>query len=428
MEKLQVAFELKSKSKESDKYLKEILMSNGDMEDPELTPYNTSAPYYEHGDQDDLLEESLLQPIGDDDEGSDGSEFSPKGRRCGEYTCGFCRKTFKYQKAYKRHMNQHNNGDITGGGYKRRYQLKKKQIVAPVLPEQTQAPYDSRSPYGSPAHFASPARDSSPDFGAMITSRFLNGSNGAEVPIEQPNKRLRLLKQKSPSRSASREISPLVELTPVEPPSSRSRGRPRKQTMPGEAMNNDPAPLPGPSRSRGRPRKQTLKNIESDDDGDDETSFNEVDVDSMLKYDESTSQPGPSRERGRGRPRKYPRTEDNDDDDDDGGGSSLLASFSEVDVSSMLKSKNLNFTIDDAVSHSAPSTSHSRSRSSSVELVQEFDIFGAVVPFNRGPKAPPVKSGFGSGTTFGCVMRGCSKKFHLRANLKKHMREAHGQK
>lgn len=316
-----------------------------------------------------VIEKSLLQ-VEDDDEDEDDSDSSfqyQKGERLGHHVCGFCHKEFKYSKAYKRHVKEHNNGKITTGGYKRRNKPKYKKIATaePVAATTSeQAPYDSRSPYGSPPPFESSVRDSSPDFGTLVTSSFLNGSND-EVTIEPVRKRLRLNKEKS----ASREHSPLVEVTKPGPLSRPGRGRPRKEPI-VEKLDYDDNSIPQPTTSS----------------------------------------------RGRGRPRKNPLPDEADEV------ISPLADFSEVDVSTVLKSKS-NILFDDSISQSAASTN--RSRSSSVELIQEFDIFGSVLP-DDGNLNNRSKTGFGSGNTFGCNVSGCDKKFHLKANLKKHLREVHG--
>lgn len=390
LEKLHVAYELKNKGKESDKYLKEILLNQTDDaedEDSLITPYNPVAYYHQPDEPDELLEE-LQHPEYDDDGGhSDVSDFNPRrGERHGEYVCKVCLKEFKYSKSYKRHVKQHNVGQITNGGHKRRYKLKKKKI-GPAFTKQ--APYDSRSPYESPAPYASPARESSPDFATMVTSgNFLSNDN-----VEPVKKRPRLY-QATAEKSLSRDPSPLLEVSAPTPSTSRSRGRPRKFPRPDEETLKEKA---SPVSSKTSP-----------------IGFSEVDVGGVMLR-ESNSHTGTSR--GRGRPRKNPKNNVEEDP-------SPFADFSEVDVSSMLKKKNLCMIEDDSISQSALSTMRSRSRSSSVELVQEFDIFGSVLPDDGGIR----KSGFGSGKTYGCTVGGCSQKFHLKANLKKHLRESHGHK
>lgn len=98
---------------------------------------------------------------------------------------------------------------------------------------------------------------------------------------------------------------------------------------------------------------------------------------------------------------------------------SLFDGFSEVDVNSVLKSKAFSFVGDDSQSYSAPT---SRSRSASVELVPEFDIFGGS---SIDILDSPVKKTSESEKAFSCDTRGCNMKFNLKANLKKHQRESH---
>jgi C2H2-type zinc finger len=373
LEKLQTAFEFKNKSKESEKYLNEILLSNTtevDTEEPEITPYNPAPAYFAPDDEDDLL-----QPV--DDRASNALEYSsdkkvkpkPRGQRCGDFRCSVCDKSFRYVKAFNTHVKQHKKGEISRGGFKRRYILKKKKLEPEIQTvayeeqgeegeedaEGEQAPYDSLSPYGSPAHYEPPAREDSPDFGMMMLNNFHNGANGS-AEQHPPVKKMRMRKQKLPSRSPSRSPSPEI-VTPAKRPSL--------------------AP--------------------------------------------STSSSGP---RGRGRPRKDQINKPEQPEVDEEPEASPFADFHEVDVSSMLKKSILDA---DSYSQSGPSTARSRSRSSSVELIDDFDIFGSVLPDNNriAPK-PATSGGFGSGTTFPCGISGCSHKFHLRANLKKHQREVHG--
>jgi uncharacterized C2H2 Zn-finger protein len=463
IDKLQIAFELKNKGIESEKYLNEILMSNCDeidAEEPEMIPYNPASYYDGVDDQDDLLEESYVQPDDDEqnvsndtarrrgektgdfacnicgktfrytksyknhlrthqaemankngaeeqpvimpfdddenDEESNESEFElpQKGEKTGEFDCQVCNKTFRYIKAYKNHLKQHKIGLITNGGHRRRNRSKQASTAGPSSPTK-QAPYDSRSPYESPAPYAlSPVqRDSSPDFGTMmVTSDFINGDSSP------PKKRQRLYKPAPLSRSPSRD-----------PPQEEDDDQLLLET---DDLTSSSRP------SRGRPRKTP--------------HIPKVD-ENIEKYKPSTSA-GP---KSRGRPRKFAREEtstsvsenkQNEEEEEEEEEQSVLADFQEVDLSRVLKSKS-SFSIwnDESESQSAPST-RSRSRSPSLEIVQEFDIFGSVLPDNGSTSNANKKptSSFGNGTTFPCTIGGCGKKFHLRANLKKHLRETHG--
>lgn len=321
-----------------------------------MTPYNPVPTYFNADDEDDLLE-----PVELDEEARRlDKEYNPKrGQRLGNFVCSFCDKSFRYIKAFNTHVKQHRKGEISPSGNKRRYILKKKKILPEVTyavekddepeeepeeEEEDQAPYDSISPYGSPARYDQPAREDSPDFGMLMLNNFHNGDNG----VQPAAKKLRMRKQKLPSRSPSREPTPeILKPLPAQPSTSGNS-----------------------SRGRGRPRK-----------------FPAVEMTPQKPKDE----PSP------------------------------FADFCEVDVSSMLKKRVLD---NDSFSQSAPSTTQSRSRSASVELIDDFDIFGSVLPDDSASKSAP-KAGFGSGTTFACDVRGCNKKFHLRANLKKHQREFH---
>lgn len=398
LDKLQIAFELKAKGQESDKYLKEILKSAEDQDVP-ITPYEPQQYYPDDHDNDNLLEpldvssdhNGTKRPKGsksgdfvcsdcgksfkyekpyknhlklhknglivceNEDQGafqesfdnepdvnnsdSDDSEFSPKKGKQRDYVCQICRQTFKYKKPFRKHMRRHN-------------QSTNKRPTKTRL--EYQPPYDTLSPYQSPTRFeSSPVRESSPDLNMMmVNSSFLNG--------HPSSKKQRTRKQDLSSKYFPRENSP--EFTTI--------------------SNTGEPPTIKPRRGRGRPRK--VARIEEEKEKEEDSEIDE-------------------------------------DDSDEDSVHPVLANFSEVDVTVMLKKKPISFT-DDPVSKSSPRTT-SRSRSASVEVVQEFDIFGSVVTDKVTPKI-----GFGSGNTFPCSFKGCSKKFHLKANLKKHQRETHGLK
>lgn len=369
-EKLKIAFELKTKSKESDNYLKEILLNQSsevDTEEPMMQAYVPETSSYYTGLEEQ--EESLLEPLNndnddDDDDYRDVSKPFRKGERSGAFECSVCNRSFRYVKPFKNHMKQHALAEQANLKKSQRNR-KPSARLAPAPAANKQAPYDSRSPYESPARFdaspaVSPARESSPDFGMMVTAHNLLAGEAAT------KKSLRTRKQRLPSRSPSHEPSPEI----IEQPSRKGRGRPKK--------------------------KSRL-----------EDEVQEID----------------------------------DDESESESAHSFIEGFKEVDLSSVLKSKTFGISADD--SQSAPSTTRSRSRSASLELIQEFDIFGGPPPSDNGQtKRPtmrpsmsnfesgkrPTMSSFGSGTTFPCDIRGCNKKFHLRANLKKHLRETHGRK
>lgn len=502
-----MAFELKVKSKESDKYLKDILQNQtaeAEEEEPVITSYNP-VPYYSPDAEDDSLLEPLdesLVGIGDikgdimkrkgeksgdficpvcdktfcyvksfnnhlkthnssqnkpqtptlqpkvisyvESDVSSGSEFEIK--RMGGFDCSYCEKSFKYVKPYKKHLKQHNVGALTKRGYTRR-----KITNAPTT--SNQAPYDSVSPYGSPAPFKpSTAREPSPDIGMfMINANLMQNEEAEEGP---PSKKIRIRKQKLPSRTPSLEPGPeIIENAPrsrekliknleiSRSPSAevsleagevtkRSRGRPRKikiSSFPSAEGSLEADEVT--QRSRGQPKKLKISRSPSAEGSleADEVTQRSSGRPKKLKTSRSPSVEGSLEadkvtQRSRGRPRKNPmETQDAELNETE----TMLEGFSEVDVSRMLKART-SILDDDSLSQSAPSTSRGRSRSVSVEVVQEFDIFGSVLLPEYDALASTVKSGFGSGTTFPCDARDCKKKFHLRANLKKHQREAHG--
>lgn len=424
-----MAFELKTKGVESDRYLQKILQSqNGEMDDDQLlTPYEPPAPPSHPENYDD--EDSLLQPV---DEGTtERKEDSFYSENSVGFTCVVCRKQFKYRKSFKNHMKTHRSMKVAN-------------------PSKNQAPYDSRSPYETPALYSVPKiKESSPDSVASAprgerTGEFtcnycsksfkylkayrnhrrthelpkINNKMTLMMDTQRPQRRhpqvkeeerdspdeedfesyqpqerdsspdlgefvtdnfLRLPDQHSPrkSRASNNNVMPVLSATPSPEPSI-------------EANSDDDEPQP--KRSRGRPKKpQAGPSVE-----------------------QKASNPETAPSRGRGRPKKHfnfsskstAPTYKKDDPHE------LLKGFREVDLSLVLKSKT-GFD-ERSVSNPASSTARSRSRSSSVEIVQEYDVFGE-------PKlSAPAR------TTFPCDQHGCTRKFHLRANLKKHRREDHG--
>lgn len=386
LEKLQVAHDLKTKSKESDKYLKEILMSSEDNPDEDddqlLTPYEpTTHPYYNH-DEDD----SLLQPVDEDDDDSKDSEFNltpRKGKRSGLNQCPICHKEFKYSKPFRKHVKEHNAGSITKKGLRRQYFPKIKAVDDRAFVQQ--APYDSKSPYESPAPYASPPRAESPDFGMMVTSSsFLNGSND---PVAT---RPRMRKQLLTTLSVEQDVNPEVKFFQPKP---RGRGRPRKIAVDSLERSKELTPESVPEPSKAENDNESYKS-----ESDEEVIIN--------------------RKRSRAKPQELTSEEEEEAE-------SLLEGFTEVDVSRMLKKTKSDVFNEESFSHSGPSSVRGRSRSASVELIDDTDIFGESGPSN-GEMVSLLKTTYGSGNTFGCTVAGCGKKFHLRANLKKHLRETHG--
>lgn len=431
MDKLRIAFELKTKSKESDKYLKQILQSSNPepMTMIPMIPMLQADNQSYYPDDDEEEEESLLEPINDD---TDETKRRSRGNRSGMFVCKICAKEFKYAKPFNNHMKQHKQNRLTKSGATRTYALKKK-----ILPPVAQPPYDSQSPYASPAYYkADSSRESSPDFGATLigASNFINSN-------EPPTKKTRR-KQILPSKSPSREPSPTYQVdttrsgrirTSVTRPSKietlkspnetlsaseseemeetkSSRGRPRKTQTDVEINLIAEISQETPVRSRGRPRKSVAteeKTVDGSENGADEMSH-----DSLLVEKKS-----------RGRPRKTPR-EDKTNDVIDETNDGFLEGFREVDVNLVLKANSLSFMADESASQSAHSSNRGRSRSSSVEVIPDYDIFGTAIA--DSPKKQPQKAS--SGLSFICDQIGCSSKFHLRANLMKHQREVHGKR
>lgn len=427
LEKLKVAHELKTKGIESDRYLQNILLSQAseiEIDDHLLTPFDPPPPPVGLSDTiDDDDEDSLLQPVDEGTEVIRLSETSRQGKNYKEYSCAVCRKTFKYRKPYMNHLLIHPEPS--------KAQNSKKQ-----------APYDSRSPYETPALYPVPdVKSDSPPFEEPMAPR---GLRKGEFPCRVCNKSFRY--QKALANHMKLHTSPLTPA--IKRKLKRKYGMRRPQGSDKEDSPDD----------------------EDDDDGGEEEEVEMEDnrqghesspdlsgfmADNFVNYDQQESNnhkapskspsPEPSVEqnsddeeetpvkrsrgrpskggpkvvrnlpkisRGRGRPRKQLHNPKPQDDEPPEDVALLLEGFTEVDLSKVLKAKD---TFDEnSFSNSAPSTSRSRSRSSSVEIVQDFDIFGS-------PRAlPPCR------VTFGCGHEGCERKFHLRANLKKHRREDHG--
>lgn len=328
-----------------------------------MTPYNPVSAYINPDDEDDLLEP--VEPFEEEARRLD-TEYNPKrGQRLGNFVCSFCDKSFRYIKAFNTHVKQHKKGEIPASGIKRRYILKKKKF----LPEVTSDVEKDDEPKKEPEEEEDQAPyDSISPYGSP--ARY-------DQPAREDSPDFGMLMINN-FHNGDNGIKP-----------SPKRLRLRKQKLPSQSPTHEPTPdivsalkptLEQPStsgnssRGRGRPRKQTAAEQEPEEPV-------------IVEYE-----PSP------------------------------FADFCEVDVSSMLKKSVLD---NDSFSQSAPSTNRSRSRSASVELIDDFDIFGSVLPDDSASKPARPKTGFGSGTTFACDIRGCSKKFHLRANLKKHQREFH---
>jgi pyruvate/2-oxoglutarate dehydrogenase complex dihydrolipoamide acyltransferase (E2) component len=320
LDKLQVVFEFKSKSQESEKYLKQIV-SHSIVQQPEPQHQviaEDDEPIIPYSYPDD--EESLLQPMDDDDNDdyedqqngnpSTSTQFAynrPRGKRMGEFQCKFCEKSFRYVKAFKNHMQFHKSqkskpqtGSKPLSYYKKRKLMEaaglvksppKATVPSSRFKREPQPAYDSISPYNSPApydHDSSSAhdqqRDLSPDFGALMlsTSQMIGDEMGVpaeEAPktsrtgrvLKRPNQDEELYKPNGGTRTRPSSIP--QKKTPVSTP---ARAPPKKSEEP-------PAKKPGPaSKTRSKP-SSAQKKSEEPEEGFTIEGFSEVDITKMLK-------------------------------------------------------------------------------------------------------------------------------------------------
>ncbi|CRK91176.1 CLUMA_CG004861, isoform A [Clunio marinus] len=479
LEKLQTAYEIKSKGKESEKYLKDILLNQ--IESQETLPTYSSTSRYDVSDG-----ESLLVQV-ESPKNGDVEKLLSRGLIRGYrslFSCTVCLKQFKYSKPFLNHMMLHNkNGNITPA--------KKTQ----------QSPYDSVSPYHSPALFDSNLLESSSvetsnytnDEGDELLSettgyvpirkgsgrrqKFLksllsdshqDGNSSSEfndtsIAVYENNEESELVKDKSENRvqrgrGRPRKIKPelldSLKCDPQEGKSSpdfgemvtadymndegdellrettghvslvRGRGRPPKYKNNSEGSSkHHVVNEESKKRGRGRPRKYEKSNQTRPTEhsipsgrGRPRTKFLDSDEEiSPIKKEESSSDTDSSDQSSfsKKKIRKARKIQDSDNSVENENAASILADFCEVDVNKVLEKKVPSFN---SVAASAQPT-RSRSRSSSVELIQEFDIFGSPISGDS--------SKTGSGNTFACTFKGCNRKFHLRANMNKHLREFH---
>jgi hypothetical protein len=319
LDKIQIVFEFKYKSTESDKYLKQIIKHSETQqgaEEQDITPY---SPALNHHFLDD--ESSLLQPLDEkndenDDDDDSSNEYSAngvqhykKGTRHGDFTCNLCAKTFKYVKPYKNHMKSHKSAVKQPSYYlKKKMQLhnanntpgtSKKVATKSTKYKnvESQAEYDSLSPYNSPAPFEEESvlqncRESSPDFdlGELLlnSSKHLfsdetdvgNGRTKNQLKRSSLNDQVSVSKR--PKRILPAEtnknnllitpdiISPDFSTSSTE---TKTRGRPRGKLI--EALKSvykqkKPGPL-----SKTRPRAEKKEEWMAE--------FSEVDINKMLK-------------------------------------------------------------------------------------------------------------------------------------------------
>lgn len=307
LDKLQFVHEFKSKSQESDRYLKQIITHSTinqapltiiEEDEPIITPYSS------YPDDDD----SLLQPLDDYDEdyvqnGSGSTKalkLARRGTRSGEFECKMCSKSFRYSKAYNKHMKMHKATRSPVNYYQRKkLMLATEKNKAPPKPTSTaassrkesQPAYDTTSPYQSPAPYEidspehSQQRDSSPDFGALMlsTSQLIRDDD-----LEQEEKEI-------PKTSRTGRIlkRPAMDTDLYKPNGGQKRNRPSiplKKTQIAEAPAKPPPkkeeiPLrkPGPLSSKTRSKPVEQKQDEDNEEGFTIEGFSEVDISKMLK-------------------------------------------------------------------------------------------------------------------------------------------------
>lgn len=123
LEKIQTAYELKTKCVESDKYLSSILGSTvSHQELPEILidePFMPSIevlPYYEESmantgendSSDDYSNATYLMKELISGHSKTNKRVLPRNLKSGKSsTCNICQKVFKYSKSYNRHMERH---------------------------------------------------------------------------------------------------------------------------------------------------------------------------------------------------------------------------------------------------------------------------------------------------------------------------------
>jgi hypothetical protein len=294
LELLKIVFEFKSKSQESDRYLKQIISHSTAREAPLIPATITNEVFEGTNPEDDLLE--MIDDVEDDD-------FSTKkGHRSGDYECTICNKFFKYIKPFKNHMKTHNAKAIINKTKEKLSYYKRKKLrdalenslikkITPVprkiakkssslkyadsSPEpEPQAEYDSISPYqNSPAYEDESVlpRDNCDDmdFGALMlsTSQMI----GKEVEKDNPEPR-----KSRTGRILKRSI---IEADDDDVEISKSNGQKRHKPQTSSASSKASTRKPGPlsSKTRSKPAKQS-ESEEITIEG-----FSEVDISKMLK-------------------------------------------------------------------------------------------------------------------------------------------------
>lgn len=371
-----MAYDFKKKSKESEKYLKEILKStiegsnaNMDLEEDNLlvefngvTPYTPVAP----------------PPVPQEDPNHSDSGYVPKGQKCGQFKCKICSKRFKYIKPFTNHLMTHPQLQISqkpARGRPPKHKQAKPQIQFSTKPGRGRPPKQ--------------IRETSPDFSTEVANKLLSDekSNDGESSRSRSRKQQWIkIHKKTPTtdtQSKARSSSPET-LSNETPAKVLSRSLKEKWGKKANSETND-----NPSK---KARKRSPSPVSLDE---------ESEEDNPIESDAADSDEGPDLS------------------------SALLEGFSEVDVNSVLKSKTFSFLDDDSsTSQSTPlrKRKRNRSRSSSVEVIPEFDIFGSPKAANPLATSQPVIQTVGG---FICDQRNCKLKFHLKANLIKHQRLVH---
>lgn len=408
---MKLAYEFKTKSKETEKYLKEILFSQSEMvdsvferdpqansndevddsEDFSVTPYNppaTLANFNRHYDaEDSLLEEQSY---------NEQSNGSVRSRGCEIHTCHICAKVFKYVKPFRNHLRQQHG-----------------------LSSDQSSPQQQNDMAAD-----EPSEDSSDDFPPPV-----KGRNSGEFSCKVCKKEFKYIK---PLKSHMK----LHHTGSVTKSGNKKRSLAKSTFVPASIEKQPPYD----SRSPYRDEIQFPQDSPHPSTRDSSPDFASTILNSSLNDVLSVQEPSPKRLRLRKQklpsrsptPEKQPapavlkkgrkQAEKKDAPEQL---PSLFDGFSEVDVNSVLKSKAFSFLGEDSQSCSAPSTS--RSRSASVELVPEFDIFGSssVDVLHNSPLKTVSVDKQKPGKTFSCDIRGCDLKFHLKANLRRHQQEVH---
>jgi C2H2-type zinc finger len=413
--------------------LQSILQSqNAEIEDEQLlTPYDPPAPPDISDDED-----SLLQPVDDNEVMSIQQKNPGRGLPDG-YICKICFRPFKYKKSFRNHMKIH--------PIPQRSLLKPR----PAPSSKQQAPYDSRSPYEIPALYSVPkVRDSSESKDSTDSQAIPTiGERHGDFVCNYCLKSFKYFKAYDKHQKLHLKATPgirkkLMRAIRRRPKFMDTGASPEQPESPDQdEIMSDDEPIYDRDSSPDLGEFVTENFLNCDDPPEEKpraSSYNKLpykprspkrkrqrgrpkNPQGQVKIEPNKGglePPAPSR--GPGRPKKHLSNAPNSANSSAGSKSeipdeafALLEGFTEVDLSKVLKSKS-TFE-DNSVSNPGTSTSHSRSRSSSVEIVQEFDVFGS--PKFAGPSAR---------TNFPCNHSGCDKKFHLRANLKKHHRDDHG--